>query len=246
MEFAPSPDAPLSNSVDMLSQLLVDMKQSGGGAGADDGRLERVVGEAWRHAEADEAALSGVVSALFEGAVANRSVAALIARLCSRMLALAPHGNKFRGLLLNALQCEYGQRADTRRRDVERWLGFVTFLCEVYGTMRSSASEPYRVLAIPVYTCLQELLKAEEFKEDAVLCCCLELQSVGRLLEEQLPGVMTETLALVRDKILSPSESALSRSLLLEVVELHATRWSRLAPHASRYYTRTLQQQLTT
>ncbi|XP_032829717.2 CBP80/20-dependent translation initiation factor isoform X2 [Petromyzon marinus] len=245
MVFSPNPDAPLSNSVDMLSQLLLDMK-SGGGAAADDGRLERVVGEAWRHAEADEAALSGVVRTLFEGAVANRSVAAVIARLCSRMLALAPHGNKFRGLLLNALQSEYGRRADTRRRDVERWLGFVTFLCEVYGTMRSSASEPYRVLAIPVYTCLQELLKAEEFKEDAVLCCCLELQSVGRLLEEQLPGVMTETLALVRDKILSPSESALSRSLLLEVVELHATRWSRLAPHASRYYTRTLQQQLTT
>ncbi|KAL0163378.1 hypothetical protein M9458_042774, partial [Cirrhinus mrigala] len=38
----------------------------------------------------------------------------------------------------------------------------------------------------------------------------------GRLLEEQLPEMMTELLAAVRDKMLCPSESQLTRSLLME------------------------------
>lgn len=41
--------------------------------------------------------------------------------------------------------------------DVERWLGFITFLCEVFGTMRSSSAEPFRVLVCPIYTCLREV-----------------------------------------------------------------------------------------
>lgn len=40
---------------------------------------------------------------------------------------------------------------------MERWLGFITFLCEVFGTMRSSSGEPFRVLVCPIYTCLREV-----------------------------------------------------------------------------------------
>lgn len=44
-----------------------------------------------------------------------------------------------------------------QQSDVERWLGFITFLCEVFGTMRSSSGEPFRVLVCPIYTCLREV-----------------------------------------------------------------------------------------
>lgn len=69
----------------------------------------------------------------------------------------------------------------------------------------------------------------------------LQLQSTGRLLEEQLPEMMTELLASARDKMLCPSESMLTRSLLLEVIELHANSWNPLTPPITQYYNRTIQ-----
>nr|KAF6471032.1 cap binding complex dependent translation initiation factor [Molossus molossus] len=107
--------------------------------------------------------------------------------------------------------------------------------------MRSSTGEPFRVLVCPIYTCLRELLQSQDVKEDAVLCCSMELQSTGRLLEEQLPEMMTELLASARDKMLCPSESMLTRSLLLEVIELHANSWNPLTPPITQYYNRTIQ-----
>lgn len=74
----------------------------------------------------------------------------------------------------------------------------------------------------------------------------LQLQSMGRLLEEQLPEMMTELLAAVRDKMLCPAESPLTRSLLMEVIELHAHRWSPLEALTTQYYNRTIQKLTTT
>ncbi|KAJ7423549.1 CBP80/20-dependent translation initiation factor-like protein [Pitangus sulphuratus] len=139
------------------------------------------------------------------------------------------------------LEKDFTMREELQQRDVERWLGFITFLCEVFGTMRSSTGEPFRVLVCPIYTCLRELLQSQDVKEDAVLCCSMELQSTGRLLEEQLPEMMTELLAIARDKMLCPSESMLTRSLLLEVIELHANNWNPLTPTITQYYNKTIQ-----
>uniref|UniRef100_A0A8D0HHF0 Cap binding complex dependent translation initiation factor n=1 Tax=Sphenodon punctatus TaxID=8508 RepID=A0A8D0HHF0_SPHPU len=86
-----------------------------------------------------------------------------------------------------------------------------------------------------------QLLQSQDVKEDAVLCCSMELQSTGRLLEEQLPEMMTELLAIARDKMLCPSESMLTRSLLLEVIELHANNWNPLTPTITQYYNKTIQ-----
>ncbi|KAF4794059.1 hypothetical protein TURU_105362 [Turdus rufiventris] len=51
---------------------------------------------------------------------------------------------------------DFTMREKLQQRDVERWLGLITFLCEVFGTMRSSTGEPFRVLVCPIYTCLRE------------------------------------------------------------------------------------------
>lgn len=54
-------------------------------------------------------------------------------------------------------QRDFARREELQQSDVERWLGFITFLCEVFGTMRSSSGEPFRVLVCPIYTCLREV-----------------------------------------------------------------------------------------
>nr|XP_046230687.1 CBP80/20-dependent translation initiation factor isoform X2 [Scatophagus argus] len=231
-----------SKSMDRLVELLNSMRSNSSGV---EQQLASFMEEAQCSARSEET-LAQVVSTIYSKAVSDRSFAATAAKLCDKMALFMVEGTKFRSLLLNMLQRDFSRREELQQSDVERWLGFITFLCEVFGTMRSSSGEPFRVLVCPIYTCLRELLESSDVKEDAVLCCSMELQSMGRLLEEQLPEMMTELLAAVRDKMLCPVESPLTRSLLMEVIELHAHRWSPLEALTTQYYNRTIQKLTTT
>lgn len=231
-----------SQSMDRLVELLNSMRSNSSGV---EQQLASFMEEAQCSARSEET-LAQVVSTIYSKAVSDRSFAATAAKLCDKMALFMVEGTKFRSLLLNMLQRDFSRREELQQSDVERWLGFITFLCEVFGTMRSSSGEPFRVLVFPIYTCLRELLESTDVKEDAVLCCSMELQSAGRLLEEQLPEMMTELLAAVRDKMLCPAESQLTRSLLMEVIELHAHRWSPLEALTTQYYNRTIQKLTTT
>ncbi|XP_055369370.1 CBP80/20-dependent translation initiation factor isoform X2 [Betta splendens] len=231
-----------SQSMDRLVELLNSMRSNSSGV---EQQLASFMEEAQCSARSEES-LAQVVSTIYSTAVSDRSFAATAAKLCDKMALFMVEGTKFRSLLLNMLQRDFSHREELQQSDVERWLGFITFLCEVFGTMRSSSGEPFRVLVCPIYTCLRELLESTDVKEDAVLCCSMELQSTGHLLEEQLPEMMTELLAAVRDKMLCPAESQLTRSLLMEVIELHAHRWSPLEALTTQYYNRTIQKLTTT
>ncbi|XP_068191227.1 CBP80/20-dependent translation initiation factor isoform X2 [Antennarius striatus] len=231
-----------SPSMDRLVELLDSMR-------SNSSRVEQLLASFMEEAQCSarsEETLARVVGAIYSTAVSDRSFAATAAKLCDKMALFMVEGTKFRSLLLNMLQRDFARREELQQADVERWLGFITFLCEAFGTMRSSSGEPFRVLVCPIYTCLRELLESTDVKEDAVLCCSMELQSMGLLLEEQLPEMMVELLAAVRDKMLSPAESPLTRSLLMEVIELHAQRWGPLEAPTSQYYDRTIQKLTTT
>ncbi|KAM8961335.1 CBP80/20-dependent translation initiation factor [Pelodytes ibericus] len=228
---------PQKTKMDKLIEILNSMRNNSSDV---DYKLTTFMEEAQNSANSEEM-LGEIVKTIYQKAVTDRSFAHTAAKLCDRMALFMVEGTKFRSLLLNMLQKDFSVREELHQLDVERWLGFISFLCEVFGTMRSSTGEPFRVLVHPIYTCLRELLQSQDVKEDAVLCCSMELQSTGRLLEEQLPEMMTELLATARDKMLSPSESMLTRSLLLEVIELHANNWNPLTPSITQYYNKTIQ-----
>ncbi|XP_041090535.1 CBP80/20-dependent translation initiation factor-like isoform X2 [Polyodon spathula] len=228
---------PQKNRMDKLIEILNSMRNNSSGV---DSKLTTFMEEAQNSTNSEEM-LSEIVKTIYQKAATDRSFASTAAKLCDKMALFMVEGTKFRSLLLNMLQRDFTQREGLQQSDVERWLGFITFLCEVFGTMRSSAGEPFRVLVCPIYTCLRELLDSQEVKEDAVLCCSMELQSTGKLLEEQLPEMMMELLAAARDKMLCPSESQLTRSLLMEVIELHAHQWNPLEALTTQYYNQTIQ-----
>uniref|UniRef100_A0A8C6Y1N2 CBP80/20-dependent translation initiation factor n=1 Tax=Naja naja TaxID=35670 RepID=A0A8C6Y1N2_NAJNA len=229
---------PQRNKMDKLIEILNSMRNNN--SSGVDSKLTNFMEEAQNSTNSEEM-LGEIVKTIYQKAVTDRSFACTAAKLCDKMALFMVDGTKFRSLLLNMLQKDFTRREELQQNDVERWLGFITFLCEVFGTMRSSTGEPFRVLVCPIYTCLRELLQSQDIKEDAVLCCSMELQSAGRLLEEQLPELMTELLATARDKMLCPSESMLTRSLLLEVIELHANSWNPLTPTITQYYNKTIQ-----
>ncbi|XP_074808443.1 CBP80/20-dependent translation initiation factor isoform X2 [Natator depressus] len=228
---------PQKNKMDKLIEILNSMRNNSSDV---DSKLTTFMEEAQNSTNSEEM-LGEIVKTIYQKAVTDRSFASTAAKLCDKMALFMVEGTKFRSLLLNMLQKDFTMREELQQRDVERWLGFITFLCEVFGTMRSNTGEPFRVLVCPIYTCLRELLQSQDVKEDAVLCCSMELQSTGRLLEDQLPEMMTELLAVARDKMLCPSESMLTRSLLLEVIELHANNWNPLTPTITQYYNKTIQ-----
>nr|XP_055224745.1 CBP80/20-dependent translation initiation factor isoform X6 [Gorilla gorilla gorilla] len=236
-EVAVETTTPQQNKMDKLIEILNSMRNNSSDV---DAKLTTFMEEAQNSTNSEEM-LGEIVRTIYQKAVSDRSFAFTAAKLCDKMALFMVEGTKFRSLLLNMLQKDFTVREELQQQDVERWLGFITFLCEVFGTMRSSTGEPFRVLVCPIYTCLRELLQSQDVKEDAVLCCSMELQSTGRLLEEQLPEMMTELLASARDKMLCPSESMLTRSLLLEVIELHANSWNPLTPPITQYYNRTIQ-----
>uniref|UniRef100_A0A8C5M0I4 CBP80/20-dependent translation initiation factor n=1 Tax=Leptobrachium leishanense TaxID=445787 RepID=A0A8C5M0I4_9ANUR len=228
---------PQKTKMDKLIEILNSMRNNSSDV---DHKLTTFMEEAQNSANSEEM-LGEIVKTIYHKAVTDRSFAHTAAKLCDKMALFMVEGTKFRSLLLNMLQKDFSVREELHRQDVERWLGFISFLCEVFGTMRSSTGEPFRVLVCPIYTCLRELLQSEDVKEDAVLCCSMELQSTGRLLEEQLPEMMSDLLATARDTMLLPSESMLTRSLLLEVIELHANSWNPLTPTITQYYNKTIQ-----
>ncbi|XP_029327940.1 CBP80/20-dependent translation initiation factor isoform X1 [Mus caroli] len=236
-EVAVETSSPQPSKMDRLMEILNSMRNNSSDV---DAKLTSFMEEAQNSTNSEEM-LGEIVRTIYQKAVSDRSFAFTAAKLCDKMALFMVEGTKFRSLLLNMLQKDFTVREELQQQDVERWLGFITFLCEVFGTMRSSTGEPFRVLVCPIYTCLRELLQSQDVKEDAVLCCSMELQSTGRLLEEQLPEMMTELLASARDKMLCPSESMLTRSLLLEVIELHANSWNPLTPPITQYYNRTIQ-----
>ncbi|KAM6037253.1 CBP80/20-dependent translation initiation factor-like isoform 2-T2 [Chlamydotis macqueenii] len=229
--------SPEKNKMDKLIEILNSMRNNSSNV---DSKLTNFMEEAQNSTNSEEM-LGEIVKTIYQKAVTDRSFASTAAKLCDKMALFMVEGTKFRSLLLNMLQKDFTMREELQQRDVECWLGFITFLCEVFGTMRSSTGEPFQVLVCPIYTCLRELLQSQDVKEDAVLCCSMELQSTGRLLEEQLPEMMTELLAIARDKMLCPSESMLTRSLLLEVIELHANNWNPLTATITQYYNKTIQ-----
>ncbi|NXX10350.1 CTIF factor, partial [Podargus strigoides] len=228
---------PEKNKMDKLIEILNIMRNN---SSSVDSKLTTFMEEAQNSTNSEEM-LGEIVKTIYQKAVTDCSFASTAAKLCDKMALFMVEGTKFRSLLLNMLQKDFTMREELQQWDVERWLGFITFLCEVFNIMRSSTGEPFRVLVCPIYTCLRELLQSQDVKEDAVLCCSMELQSTGRLLEEQLPEMMTELLAIARDKMLCPSESMLTRSLLLEVIELHANNWNPLTPTITQYYNKTIQ-----
>uniref|UniRef100_A0A8B9USS2 MIF4G domain-containing protein n=1 Tax=Anas zonorhyncha TaxID=75864 RepID=A0A8B9USS2_9AVES len=143
---------PEKNKMDKLIEILNSMRNNSSDV---DSKLTTFMEEAQNSTNSEEM-LGEIVKTIYQKAVTDRSFASTAAKLCDKMALFMVEGTKFRSLLLNMLQKDFTMREELQQRDVERWLGFITFLCEVFGTMRSSTGEPFRVLVCPIYTCLRE------------------------------------------------------------------------------------------
>uniref|UniRef100_A0A8C6HLL9 CBP80/20-dependent translation initiation factor n=1 Tax=Mus spicilegus TaxID=10103 RepID=A0A8C6HLL9_MUSSI len=151
-EVAVETSSPQPSKMDRLMEILNSMRNNSSDV---DAKLTSFMEEAQNSTNSEEM-LGEIVRTIYQKAVSDRSFAFTAAKLCDKMALFMVEGTKFRSLLLNMLQKDFTVREELQQQDVERWLGFITFLCEVFGTMRSSTGEPFRVLVCPIYTCLRE------------------------------------------------------------------------------------------
>ncbi|XP_036407689.1 MIF4G domain-containing protein A [Megalops cyprinoides] len=142
----------------------------------------------------------------------------------------------FRYNLLNCLQEQFEAREETRKRSVQEWVCYVTFICNIFDYLKVN-NMPMLVLVNPVYDCLFRLAQADSLlNEEEVDCLVVQLHRIGEQLEKMNGQRMDKLFDLLRDGfLLQEGLSSMSRLLLLEILEFRAGGWS-LSNSAHQYY----------
>ncbi|KAM3863566.1 MIF4G domain-containing protein B [Diretmus argenteus] len=144
--------------------------------------------------------------------------------------------NMFRRSLLNRLQQEFKDREETRRRSLQEWVSYVTFICNVFDYLKVN-NMPMVALVHPVYDCLMRLAQSDALmNEEELDCLVLQLHRIGDQLEKVNSKRMDELFFLLRDGfLLQEGLSSMARLLLLEILEFKAGGWM-LSSTAHKYY----------
>lgn len=146
------------------------------------------------------------------------------------------NGNIFRRNLLNRLQQEFKDREETRRRSLQQWVCYVTFICNIFDCLKVN-NMPMVALVHPVYDCVMRLAQPDALmNEEEVDCLVLQLHRIGQELEKMNSQRMDELFYLLRDGfLLQEGLTSMARLLLLEILEFRAGGWM-LSSTAHKYY----------
>lgn len=146
------------------------------------------------------------------------------------------NGNIFRRNILNRLQQEFKDREETRRRSIQEWVCYVTFICNIFDHLKVN-NMPMVALMHPVYDCVMRLAQPDALmNEEEVDCLVVQLHRIGEQLEKMNSQRMDELFYLLRDGfLLQEGLTSMARLLLLEILEFRAGGWM-LSGTAHKYY----------
>ncbi|XP_038132609.1 MIF4G domain-containing protein B [Cyprinodon tularosa] len=146
------------------------------------------------------------------------------------------NGTVFRKHLLNRLQQEFKEREETRKRSLQEWVCYVTFICNIFDYLKVN-NMPLGALVLPVYDCLMRLAQPDALlNEEEVDCLVQQLHRIGEQLEKVNSQRMDELFFLLRDGfLLQEGLTSMARLLLLEILEFRAGGWM-LSSTAHKYY----------
>lgn len=65
-----------------------------------------------------------------------------------------------------------------RKSENARYLGFVTFLCQVFGNVRLATGDTMKPLVAPVYECLEQILQDTASNENEYECLSLQARAL--------------------------------------------------------------------
>ncbi|XP_026327086.1 uncharacterized protein LOC113235567 isoform X2 [Hyposmocoma kahamanoa] len=113
-----------------------------------------------------------------------------------------------------------------------RLMAFLSFLLEMYCQLRRRAiqrrgasAQPGQVLLTLICKCCEDCIRQTVPSPSDTENLFFVLTYIGRDLEAQLPGDLERLLSAVRDAFLNTAAAPSIRRTLLQLIELHASRW---------------------
>nr|XP_032517801.1 CBP80/20-dependent translation initiation factor isoform X3 [Danaus plexippus plexippus] len=112
-----------------------------------------------------------------------------------------------------------------------RLMAFLSFLLEMYCQLRRRAiqrrghSAPGHVLLALICKCCEDCIRQPVPSPSDTENLFFVLTYIGRDLETQLPGDLERLLSAVRDAFINTAAAPSIRRTLLQLIELHASRW---------------------
>ncbi|CAH2048818.1 unnamed protein product, partial [Iphiclides podalirius] len=113
-----------------------------------------------------------------------------------------------------------------------RLMAFLSFLLEMYCQLRRRAihrrgasAQPGHVLLTLICKCCEDCIRQPVPSPSDTENLFFVLTYIGRDLEAQLPGELERLLSAVRDAFLNTAAAPSIRRTLLQLIELHASRW---------------------
>lgn len=194
--------------------------------------------------------LMDLVRQIMERAISSVYFALPAAKLCITIIEKETK-ETFLESLLNLCQQWYQERdrvlkngSNIGASPVPHFCAFMQFLNEMYCELKRRQLQlktqydgvpPGLVLLTLVYKCCLDCLKppSSQGETDSLF---FVLTSIGRDLENELPTHIPLLLASVRDAFLEPAAVPAIKKTLLQLIELHASRWQ-LPARAVMYYT---------
>ncbi|XP_049873749.1 uncharacterized protein LOC126372157 isoform X3 [Pectinophora gossypiella] len=113
-----------------------------------------------------------------------------------------------------------------------RLMAFLSFLLEMYCQLRrraiqrrAASAQPGQVLLTLICKCCEDCIRQAVPSPSDTENLFFVLTYIGRDLEQQLPGDLERLLTAVRDAFLNTAAAPSIRRTLLQLIELHASRW---------------------
>jgi hypothetical protein len=123
----------------------------------------------------------------------------------------------FRTILLQTIQKDFKAKDALRSEDPPKFLGCLSFLCQVFATNRDAKGAAFKPLMEPVMSSLTMLLDAQATNEE-ISCAAFHLVDVCPLLQKMCDKMeVIQLLNIVKDKIVSNSGNRESRYQLIIV-----------------------------
>ncbi|XP_060076627.1 CBP80/20-dependent translation initiation factor-like [Ylistrum balloti] len=180
--------------------------------------------------------LKRIAEMIYQKCLKDMEFAKCGACICDRMQDVEVQGSKFRTTMLALVQKDFKDKDITRKNNLKKYLGFFTFLCQIFSNMRLKQGQCLEPLVAPIYDCLEMSVDDQQCKDDELETFSLQLQVIGKELDSTNQSRMNALMEKIRMRIIQDGLTARGRCTLLELVECYARSWKTMPNDITRFY----------
>lgn len=211
----------VKDPVDDLNMLIKDLSLS-----ADERELISVREVALKACTSPEK-MEKVFESLYQRCSEDWRFSYCAANICCQIISSSQeeNGKAFRNLFLAKVQSDFKNKDKLRTDSPQKFLGMISFLCQIHSCLRDPAGDPFKPLTDSVMEALEMLLD-DKATDEEMLCAAEQFFAVGKTLQTCVEKIrLTGLRNKVKDKIIHAVGSKEARTELIKVIEGFASEW---------------------